>query len=176
MSDADGTVVVVGDVAVIAFQRRLRYPVETVWAALANPEDRAAWLGPGTLEHYAGGHVAIRTGPSERPDLQRLMEGRVIAWEPPRVLEHEWIQPGLDVSVVRYELEPAAGETILKLTHRRSVAPIATGGRAGWHAYLDRLLAHLDGQPIPAWADRRAAVQDAYDEAPILGLPGKETR
>ena len=43
----------------------------------------------------------------------------------------------------------------------------ATGGRAGWHAYLDRLGAYLDGEPVPAWLERRAAVQDAYGEAPI---------
>jgi uncharacterized protein YndB with AHSA1/START domain len=95
--------------------------------------------------------------------------GRVLAWDPPRVLEHEWIQPGLDISVVRYDLEADAGGTILRLTHRRSVAPGATGGRAGWYAYLDRLAARLDGLPVPAWSERRAEVQDAYGEAPLLG-------
>ena len=98
-----------------------------------------------------------------------MMSGRVLAWDPPRVLEHEWIQPGLDISVVRYELEADAGGTILRLTHRRSVAPGATGGRAGWHAYLDRLAAHLDRLPVPAWSERRAEVQDAYGEAPLPG-------
>ena len=79
-------------------------------------------------------------------------------------------KPGLDVSVVRYELEPAGEETILKFTHRRSVTPAATGGRAGWHAYLDRLAAHLDGLPVPVWSERRAEVQDAYEEAPLTDL------
>jgi uncharacterized protein YndB with AHSA1/START domain len=165
----DGTLAVSGGIAVIVFERRLRHPVETVWAALADPEERAAWLGPGTLEPRAGGRVAIRTGPGNRPERQGMMSGRVLAWDPPRVLEHEWIQPGLDISAVRYELEADAGETILRLTHRRSVAPGATGGRAGWHAYLDRLAAHLDGLPVPAWSERRSEVQDAYGEAPLNG-------
>jgi uncharacterized protein YndB with AHSA1/START domain len=165
----DGTLVVTGDVAVIAFERRLGHPVEVVWAALADPKQRAAWLGPGTLEPREGGQVAIRTGPLDRPDRQRVMAGRVLAWDPPRVLEHEWVQPGMDVSVVRYELAEDGGETILRLTHRRSVTPGATGGRAGWHAYLDRLAAYLDGKAVPAWAERRAAVQDAYGEAPLPG-------
>jgi uncharacterized protein YndB with AHSA1/START domain len=164
---ADGTIVVSGETALIAFERRLRHPVETVWAALADPEERAAWLGAGTLEHRRGGQVSLRTGPADRPELQRLMSGRVLAWDPPRLLEHEWVQPGLALSVVRYELEPDAGGTILRLTHRRSVTPAAAGGRAGWHAYLDRLAAHLDGEPVPAWAERRAEVQDAYGEPPI---------
>jgi uncharacterized protein YndB with AHSA1/START domain len=169
VTQADGTLVVSGETALIAFERRLGHPVEAVWAALTEPRELAAWLGQGTLEPRAGGQVSIRTGPVDRPEVQRAISGRVLAWDPPRVLEHEWIQPGLDISVVRYELEADAGETILRLTHRRSVAPGAFGGRAGWHAYLDRLAAHLDGLPVPAWSERRAEVQDAYGEAPLDG-------
>ena len=169
MTQADGTLVVSGEIAVVAFERRLGHPVEAVWAALTVPEERAAWLGPGTLEPREGGQVSIRSGPGDRPERQPVISGRVLAWDPPRVLEHEWIQPGLYVSVVRYELEADTGGTILRLTHRRSAAPGAIGGRAGWHAYLDRLAAHLEGLPVPAWSERRAAVQDAYGEAPLPG-------
>ena len=149
MTGADGTIVVSGGTAAIAFERRLGHPVDAVWAALTDSEDLAAWPGPGTLEPREGGEFSIRTGPGDRPDRQRMMSGRILVWDPPRLLEHEWVQPGLDVSVVQYELEPDAGGTILRLTHRRSVAPGATGGRAGWHADLDRLAAHLDGLPVP---------------------------
>jgi uncharacterized protein YndB with AHSA1/START domain len=166
---ADGTLFVVGEVAVIAFERRFSHPVDAVWAALADSEKRAAWLGPGTLEPREGGQVQIRTGPTDAAERRGTISGRVLAWDPPRVLEHEWVQPGLDLSVVRYELEPDAGGTILRLTHRRSVTPAAIGGRAGWHAYLDRLAAHLDGLPVPAWAELRAEVQDAYGEPPLRG-------
>lgn len=169
MTGADGTVMVTGEIAVIAFERRLRHPVEVVWAALTEPGELASWLGPGTVEPREGGEVSIRTGPADRPERRRTMSGRVLAWDPPRVFEYEWLQPGVSVSVVRYELEPNAGGTILRFTHRRSVTPGATGGRAGWHAYLDRLAAHLDGLPVPAWAERRAEVQDAYGEAPLGG-------
>ncbi len=170
MTQADGTLAVSGEVAVIAFERWLDHPVEAVWAALTEPEELAAWLGPGTVEPRAGGRVAIRTGAGDRPEQGRLLSGRVLAWEPPHLLEHEWLQPGLDLSVVRYELEADAGGTILRLTHRRSVAPGATGGRAGWHAYLDRLAAHLARLPVPAWSERRAAVQEVYGEAPLPGV------
>jgi uncharacterized protein YndB with AHSA1/START domain len=169
VSQADGTLVVSGEIAVIGFERRLAHPVEAVWAALTDSQQLAAWLGHGTLEPRIGGQVSIRTGPEDRPELGRMMSGRVLSWNPPRVLEHEWTQPGLDVSVVRYELEPDGDGTILRLTHRRSTAPGAIGGRAGWHAYLDRLAAHLDGLPVPAWSERRAAVQELYGEAPLPG-------
>ncbi len=167
MTQADGTLVVSGDIAVIAFERRLRHPIDAVWAALTDPEEFAAWLGPGVIEAGQGGQVSVRMGPEDQPQRQRMMSGRILAWDPPRVLEHEWVQPGLDISVVRYELEADAGGTILRFTHRRSVARGATGGRAGWHAYLDRLAAHLDGQPVPAWSVRRAEIEGAYGEAPL---------
>lgn len=167
MIQPDGTVAVSGEIAVIAFERRLAHPVEAVWAALTEPGELGAWLGPGSIEPRVGGRVAVHTGPEPRAAGPPAMTGRVLAWDPPHVLEHEWLQPGLAISVVRYELTPDAGETILRLTHRRSVTPTATGGRAGWHAYLDRLTAHLGGLPVPTWAERRAEVQDAYGEPPI---------
>lgn len=169
MTRADGTLVTSGEVAVIAFERRLAHPVAVVWAALTESNQLAAWLGEGTVEPRAGGAVAIRTGPEERAERQRMMSGRILAWEPPHLLEYEWLQPGLVISVVRFELEADAGATVLRLTHRRNMTPGAVGGRAGWHAYLDRLAAHLDGLPVPAWSQRRAEVQDAYGEAPLLG-------
>jgi uncharacterized protein YndB with AHSA1/START domain len=169
VSTADGTLVVAGEIALIGFERRLAHPVETVWAALTEPEQLAGWLGHGTVEPRAGGQLSLRTGPDHQPDLQRMMSGRVLAWDPPRVLEHEWTQPGVDVSVVKYELEPDGSGTILRLTHRRSVSPAATGGRAGWHAYLDRLAAQLDGLPVPAWTERREEVRVLYGEAPLRG-------
>ena len=167
MTSADGTLVISGGIALIAFERRIAHPVDAVWAALTESGQLAAWLGQGRMEPGEGGQVSIRTGPEDRSELQRVMSGRILEWDPPRVLEHEWTQPGLDVSVVRYELEPDAVGTILRMTHRRSVTPGATGGRAGWHAFLDRLAAHLDGRPVPAWSKRRAEVQDAYGEAPL---------
>ena len=168
MTVADGTMVVTGDVALISFERRLRHPVERVWAALADPGERSAWLGPGTMEPHIGGAVSIHTGPQDQPVMHRAMTGRVLAWDPPHVLEHEWVQPGLAVSGVRYELEPDADGTVLRLTHRRSVAA-GIGGRAGWHAYLDRLGAYLGGMPVPPWGARRAEVQELYGEAPLPG-------
>jgi uncharacterized protein YndB with AHSA1/START domain len=164
---ADGTVETSAGIATIAFERRLAHSVDSVWAALTESEQLAAWLGPGTLEPRAGGEVSLRTGPADRPEFPPAMSGRILEWDPPRVLEYEWSQPGLDISIVRYELEADAGTTVLRFTHRRSVTTGTLGGRAGWHAYLDRLSAHLDGLPVPSWPARRAEVQGFYGETPL---------
>ena len=92
MTWADGTLVVSGELAVIAFERRLRHPVAAVWKALTDSEELAAWLGSGGLEPHESGQVSIRTGPADRPDPRGTISGRVLAWDPPRVLEHEWLQ------------------------------------------------------------------------------------
>lgn len=167
MTRADGTLVISDGVALVAFERRLHHPIEAIWAALTEPGELGAWLGTGTLEAQTGGEVSIRVGPEEHPERQRVISGRVLECRPPRVLEYEWVQPGVDISVVRYELEPVGNETLLKFTHRRSATEAATGGRAGWHAYLDRLAAHLDGEVVPSWSRRRAEIERDYGEAPL---------
>jgi uncharacterized protein YndB with AHSA1/START domain len=173
MNQADGSLVVSGEIAVIAFERRLNHAIDTVWAAITDPGQLAAWLGPGELEPREGGRILIRTGPAGQPEQQRSISGRILIWKPPHVLEHEWLQPGLEVSVVRYELTADGEATVLRFTHRRSLAPAATGGRAGWHAFLDRLAAHLDGAPVPDWAERRRRVQESYGEAPLGGAEAR---
>ncbi len=119
MTPADGTIQTSDEIAVIAFERRLAHPVDAVWAALTESDQLAEWLGPGTFEPRAGGEVAIRTGPEDRPALQRSMSGRVLTWEPPRVLEYEWVQPGLALSVVLWD-QLGAGTRILYTGQRYS--------------------------------------------------------
>jgi uncharacterized protein YndB with AHSA1/START domain len=153
---ADGTLVVAGEIAVIAFERRLGHPVEAVWAALTEPEELAAWLGPGKLEPREGGQVSIYTGPKDRSDRPRTISGRVLAWDPPRVLEHEWLQPGLDTSGRAIRARRLTAADLLRLTaskkrgtrcDRRAVpagTPTSTVRRAP------------RGLPVPAWAQRRS--------------------
>ena len=84
MTAADGTLTVSGDVALIEFERRLDHPVEAVWAALTEPDQLEAWLGPGAIDPHEGGRVSIRTGPPGRPSPRGTIAGNVLAWNPPR--------------------------------------------------------------------------------------------
>ena len=90
---------------------------------------------------------------------------RILVWDPPHVLEHEWRQAIVEDSVVRYELQPDGDGTLLRFSLRGLGARNATGFRAGTHAYLDRLEAYLAGDDLPDWAIRRQEIVRAHQES-----------
>lgn len=159
-----GTVTYEGDAATIVFERRLRHPVDAVWRALTEPEDLAQWyLTEARIEGVAGGRIDYVSGPSR---LQ--VTGRILAWDPPRLFEHEWIvepQPMLpkgERSVVRWELTPDGDGTLLRVIHRGLSRPTASNFVAGVHAFLDRLEEELDGVPLTDWLARVAELRTRY--------------
>jgi uncharacterized protein YndB with AHSA1/START domain len=154
MSGRNGTLTVDGDRAVLSFERRLPYPIEDVWAAITDPVQRREWFGETTIDGREGGTIEmVATGPPLPPDRKR-MTGRILVWDPPRVLEHEWKQPIVEDGVVRYELSVDGDETVLRFSHRGLGVRTATGFRSGTHAFLDRLEAYLGGEPLPNWSQR----------------------
>jgi uncharacterized protein YndB with AHSA1/START domain len=70
MTGRDGRLVVQGDRAVLTFERRLPYPVETVWSAITDPEQRAQWFGETSVDTREGGVIdrspRVRHYPSKR--------------------------------------------------------------------------------------------------------------
>jgi uncharacterized protein YndB with AHSA1/START domain len=148
--------------ATITFERVLPHPIEAVWSALTDPVERAAWFGPSAIEGRVGGEVVMTSeGPPAPPEMRR-MHGRVLVWDPPRVLEHEWKQTITGDTLVRYELTPVEGGTRLVLTHSRLRPKDARGYIPGQHAFVDRMEAHLAQQALPVWTERYAAVQPLY--------------
>ncbi|MBA0046369.1 SRPBCC family protein [Mycobacterium sp. NPDC050853] len=165
MNNRFGQLTVDGDRAALTFERRLPYPVETVWSAIADPEQRRAWIGETTLETRTGGQFQMVPSGPPLPTEAKRVTGRVLVWEPPHVLEHEWKQAILDEpharrgsepahSVVRYELSADGDGTLLRFTHRGLSVQHANGFRPGTHAFFDRLIAYLDGEPMPEWGQR----------------------
>jgi uncharacterized protein YndB with AHSA1/START domain len=158
----NGQLTVEGDRAVLTFERRLPYPVHAVWSAITDPAERKVWFGHTTIDAREGGMIEmVATGPPLPPERKR-MTGRILVWDPPNVLEHEWKQPIVEDGVVRYELRPDGDGTLLRFTHRGLGVSNATGFRSGTHAFLDRLEAYLAGDELPNWAAR-------YEE--IAGSP-----
>jgi uncharacterized protein YndB with AHSA1/START domain len=162
MNDRIGTITLDGETATMTFERRLAFPVDAVWAALTQPEQRARWFGPTTIDAREGGTIEMTAeGPPVSPE-QRHMTGRILVWDPPRVFAHEWRQSIIGDTVVRYELEPDGDGTLLRLSHAQLAPRHAKGYIPGTHAYLDRLEAHLEGSPIPDWMRRFGEAQPAY--------------
>jgi uncharacterized protein YndB with AHSA1/START domain len=165
---ASGTIIAEGDSATLHFRRRLPFSVEAVWAALTEPAQRAAWFGPTQIEPRQGGTIEmIPDDPPVPPEFKRLT-GRILIWDPPCVLEHEWKQAIVEEGSVRYALTADGPDaTILTFTHRGLSPRNAQGFIPGTHAYLDRLEAHLAGAPIPPWQERYNAVADTYGVPPV---------
>ena len=166
MSAHNGQLLVDGDSAVLNFERRLPFPIDAVWSAITDPAEREQWFGETSLEPREGGLIdMVATGPPLPPERKR-MTGRILVWDPPNVLEHEWKQPIVEDGVVRYELTADGDGTLLRFTHRGLGARNASGFRGGTHAYLDRLEAYLAGEELPDWVQRRLEITGS----PIQGI------
>lgn len=54
-----GTITTDGDRATIRFDRRLPYPIETVWSALTERDQLSQWFSAGFIEGRQGGAVHL---------------------------------------------------------------------------------------------------------------------
>jgi uncharacterized protein YndB with AHSA1/START domain len=160
-----GTVTIEGGYATLQYKRRLPHSPELIWKAITDPKEVTVWFNTtakidarpgGTLEY-----IAVPVG------FRRT--GRILAWDPPRVFEHEWhIDPhpqfpkGDTESVIRWELVRDSNDTIVTMTHRRLAKDTSLRFAVGWHAFLDRLAVRLNGENLPDQKERSAAVAGLY--------------
>lgn len=60
----NGFIAVHGNHATLTFKRRLQHPIEAVWAAITDPEQRATCFGITMIDHRVGGTIeTIAEGP-----------------------------------------------------------------------------------------------------------------
>jgi uncharacterized protein YndB with AHSA1/START domain len=165
----DGQLEQVGARWQLRFTRTLCHPPEKVWRALTDDAELEAWF-PTTIEgeRAAGAALTFRFREHEMPD----MHGEMVACEPPRLLEFSW---GGDL--LRIELQPDGGGTLLTLTDTFDELGKAARDGAGWHVKLEELDHHLDGTR-PPWSEgeRWSEVHDGYverfgPEAATIGPP-----
>ena len=70
---------------ILRFQRRLRHPIEKVWAALTDPERMEEWWArAAVLELTEGGRARI-----EWLNSDAVAEGRITRLEPPSTIEFD---------------------------------------------------------------------------------------
>lgn len=160
-----------GEVRII---RTLPGPIERVWDFLVDPAKRARWFAGGPMEPRAGGKVRLdfchkNIAPDEIPpddhkkyqEPGESVEGRVLRWEPPRVLSYTF---GGDDSDVTFELTPQGKNVQLVLTHRSrgEDLPFLHGYAGGWHTHLAQLVALLEDAPRPPFWPMHARLKAEY--------------
>jgi uncharacterized protein YndB with AHSA1/START domain len=155
-----GTITAQGKTRTLRFERTLSHPPAEVWAALTEPDRLGEWLAAAEVEPGAGGRITLDFGEGGTES------GRIDAWDPPRLLAYDWNFLGETPTHVRWELGPAdeGRATRLTLEHTLLEPTVAPGYGAGWHAHLDQLEGHLEGD-AGAWDERFQAVLETYREA-----------
>lgn len=154
--DADG--------ASLLFERFLPHPRARVWAALTDPEQRAAWFFAGVLEPRVGGRVDLEdSGPG--------VHGQVVAVEPEVLLTFTWDSEDGPDSSVSFALSDAPGGTVLRFTHRIDDRCRPENLLPGWHAIFDDLGPYLDDGQVVEHPGRHAQLLADYAQR-AGGVPG----
>ncbi|MFI9550272.1 SRPBCC family protein [Nonomuraea endophytica] len=133
-------------------ERRLPHPPERVWRALTEPAELRQWF-PAEMR-VEGERVVYDFGP----------EGRVLAFDPPRLFVHTWGEDEL-----RWEISPDGEASVLTLTHTFGDRFGAASFAAGWHTCVRAMAAVLDGRPVAAARDSAHLHEDFIA---LLGLDG----
>jgi uncharacterized protein YndB with AHSA1/START domain len=137
--------------------RVIEHPPQSIWRALTEPAVLAQWLAPGRIEQRVGGAVRL-----DFADSGTVIDCRVSAFEPGRVLEYSWSSPGEPLRPVRWELAAEGESTTLILIQKTPAAEDPGRACAGWEAHLEMLQAALEGVPIKFPFERFKAARDAY--------------
>jgi uncharacterized protein YndB with AHSA1/START domain len=131
----------IADRSVLTFVRHLPGPIERVWAYLTDPKFLVRWFSDGVVTDCVGGEVRFEIG----------VTGHVTAYQPPHLLEYTWNEqrascgPVADARV-RWELSEEGNGVRLTLSHSRLPENEVLAHGAGWHTFLERLSACVDGR------------------------------
>ena len=69
MTGREGKLTVEGDRAVLNFERRLPFPIDVVWSAITDPQQRQLWFGVTTIDPREGGEIdMVAIGPPLPPE------------------------------------------------------------------------------------------------------------
>jgi uncharacterized protein YndB with AHSA1/START domain len=153
----------------LTFVRRLPHPPEKVWRALVEPEHLAVWF-PSDIEGERAVGAALRF--VFREDEGPTLDGEMLAFEPPSLLEFRW-----DKELLRFEVQPDGDGSVLTFVNTFDELGKAARDAAGWHSCLDILGAHLNGEPLPEkrWEEVHAAyVERLGPEASAIGPPNQK--
>jgi uncharacterized protein YndB with AHSA1/START domain len=168
-NESKGTITLEKEYGTLKFERRLSHPKEAVWKAITELKVVSEWMSnyKGVFDGYKGGAIdLVNTVTGSH------VTGDILVCDPVQVFEYEWhidaspIFPhGEPESVIRWELkQDGDSDTLLTLTHSHLTKSTSLSFAAGWHAYLDRLEAHLNNEELPDWMHRLGDVKDLYSQ------------
>jgi uncharacterized protein YndB with AHSA1/START domain len=146
-------------------ERFLEHDQNAVWAMLTDPARLPLWLAPGELSLKKGGPARLNF-----PESGTVIDSRVSAIDPPRLIEYSWSGPGEPERPLCWETTAQGrgtgtaqpGATQLVLTLRIPLTEDIARSCAGWEAHLEMLVAALEGVPIKFPFDRFKAMREAY--------------
>ena len=151
-----------GETVEIVFRRRLRKPIDKVWAALTVPERLTDWFAEAEIDRLeVGGTIRFYfTG----ADYRSL--GHIVTLDPPRTIAWKWTEmDGSKESLVRFDLEPDGEGCRLTLTHSNLPIGEARDVLPGWHAHLEALEDGAEGvfTPWDRLIEREKRVNPLYE-------------
>jgi uncharacterized protein YndB with AHSA1/START domain len=138
-------------------ERFLEHDQQAVWTMLTDSARVPEWLAPGELSLKKGGSAKLNF-----PESGTIIDSRVTAVDPPRLIEYSWSGPGEPERPVRWETIAETGGTRLILTLRIPDTEDIARSCAGWEAHLQMLLAAIEGVPIKFPFDRFKATRESY--------------
>jgi len=171
ITDELGTAEVHDGGARLRFERRLRHPIDRVWAALTRPEELEGWLASAEVELVPGGRFELRWLNAGDDGEQAHSVGTITELDPPRLLEYTSSVHG----VLRWSLREDGEETVLTFTNDSPAPPdMVALSLAGWHIHLEHLAAALAGDRVdwdrwgtehrPRWGVLHAAYEEGRRE------------
>ena len=138
--------------------------MDEVWAALTEPARLPQWLAPGHIELCMGGAAKL-----DFVDSGGVIDSKVTAVYPRRLLEFSWSCPGEPLRPLRWVLEPVGATTRLVLRLTVPANEDAARATAGWAAHLQMLAAYLAGAPTRFPFDVFKVARDAYRDQLAAG-------
>ncbi|GAA0276935.1 SRPBCC domain-containing protein [Cryptosporangium japonicum] len=139
----------------IVLHRTFADPIEDVWAAITESDRLARWIGHYEGTGGTGGTVEFTTtgeldagGEVDEPATVQIVE-----CSPPHRLVVD--MPSYDGGVwhLAATLSGHGSGTTLVFEQRLTAGVPAGDIEAGWRWYLDRLVASIADEPMPAWDD-----------------------
>lgn len=143
------------DQDVIALEVVIAAPADRVFQAITDPSQLLRWWGQQGIYHSTKWCSDLRPGGQWRSEgvsdtdgSDYHVSGEYLEVDPPRLLVHTWIASwsGPLKTVVRWELEPAAGGTLIRLQHS-GFAGAPEGAKAhyeGWQRVLGWMQAFVE--------------------------------